>query len=270
MDKQSFSTNKNLTVITVTYNNEGVINDYLDSLKNLPRISEVVIIDNNSTDNTVNILKKRKEIKLIESMENLGFSKACNLGAKNSNGEYLLFLNPDTKILDNAISKLLEFYKSHKNSGVVAPQLIEADGSIQPSVRKFPTVWGAIEEFYLGKTNAYEAYVPEGSDPIKVDAVFGAAMLIERQVFNVIGGFDEKYFMYYEDIDLCKKIKQRGLEIYYIPGSKVIHKVGGSISLKKLDWIKQSTRIYHGYINNFFLYLVLRPRRVFKKILGIF
>ena len=188
--------NIKLSVITVTYNNEDVINDYLTSLLgNLPLNSEIIIIDNNSTDQTREILKLKENIKLIENKENMGFSKGCNLGAKQANGEYLFFLNPDTKILDNTLNKLVEYLEENQDVGIVAPQLVEFNGRVQQSVRKSPTLFGAIKEYYFGIAESYVAYVPLGNDPVEVETVVGGAMLIGRELFKKLGGFNEKYFM---------------------------------------------------------------------------
>lgn len=257
--------NKLLSVITVTYNNKDNILEYLQSIeKNLPRNSEIIIIDNASNDSTAKILEKKKNIVFIKSGTNLGFAKACNLAAQKANGEYLFFLNPDTKVFDRSIQKLLDFYEKTPDAGIVAPKIFQDDHHIQPSVRKFPSVFGAIREYYLGVKNVFDAYIPDSEDPIAVETVVGAAMLIRKDLFEKIGGFDEKYFMYYEDIDLCKKVHNLGLKVYYVPDSAIYHKVGGSVSNQKSEWIKQSARKYHGVLGEFLLYLVLRFRNIFN------
>lgn len=253
--------NINVSVITVTYNNERNISDYINSLKeNLNAQSEVIIVDNASNDNTLKLLEKENKVILIKNNENLGFSKACNLGAKKAKGNYLLFLNPDTKVTKGAIDKLVQFYQQSPDAGITAPKLIQFDESIQPSVRRFPSLIGAVKEYYLGSKNSFEAYVPQGSIPVSVDTVVGAAMLIKKEIFEKVGGFNEKYFMYYEDIDLCKRIKSLGLKIYYLPDAIIYHKVGDSISEKKSKWLKESAKIYHGIFQEMLLYLILRFR----------
>jgi len=257
--------NIKLSVITVTFNNQKNIKDYLDSLlKNLPKGSEIIIYDNHSTDRTVKLIEKQKSILLIEGSENLGFSKANNLVVRQSKGEYLLFLNPDTRVLDDAINRLLSFARGHQDCGIVAPKLIQPDGNIQPSVRKLPSIWGAFKEYFLGIKGSFEEYVTENNDPISVETVVGAVMLIKREIFNKVGGFDEKYFLYFEDLQLCKDIREIGLKVYYLPTAKVSHQVGGSSSENKLKWLKESAVKYHGSLNNFILNLVLRIGSIVK------
>lgn len=257
--------NKLLSVITVTYNNEDSILAYLESVeKNLPKNSEIIIVDNASNDTTASILENKKNIIFIKSDINLGFSKACNLAAQKASGEYLFFLNPDTKVTKESIEKLVDFYQSTPDAGIVAPKIFQDDDIVQPSVRKFPSIFGALNEYYLGIKNSYEAYVPQDLVAIEVDTVVGAAMLIKKDLFEKIGGFDENYFMYYEDIDLCKKVHSLGLKVYYVPNLQIYHKVGGSVSEQKSKWIQQSARQYHGIFGGFLLYLVLRFRNIFK------
>lgn len=255
-----------VSVITVTYNNENNIREYLSALKKgLTSGAEVIIVDNLSTDRTVDILKQEKQFSIIESRENLGFAKACNLAAKRSKGKYLFFLNPDTKITKFVLGKLIRFSELTNDAGIIAPKLVQYDGDIQPSVRKFPTLLGAIQEYYFGLKNAFEAYVPEGVDAIRIDTVVGAAMFMKKEIFEKVGGFNESYFMYYEDLEICSRVKKLGLCVYYLPDVIVYHKVGGSISVKKLLWLKRSARIYHGFFQEICLHIILK----FRYLLGV-
>ncbi len=268
----------NLSVITVTFNSQNFIKDYLDSLQSyLPEKSEIIIIDNNSMDNTLSILGKNDKIKLIKNKQNLGFAKASNQGAKKALGEHLLFLNPDTVVLSDSINKLLNYIKLHPEVGLVAPKLITLAGQTQESVRKFPTITGVIQEFYLHQSQAFNQYSPKGESPVEVEAVYGAIILIKKELFEKLNGFDEKFFMYFEDIDLCKRLKDQGLKIVYFPQARFKHLVGASttkgqelgwglrtLSLffpfkntgsKYLQW--QSENIYHGQFKAFIIRLLI-------------
>ncbi|MCL5783737.1 MAG: glycosyltransferase family 2 protein [Patescibacteria group bacterium] len=244
------------SVITVTYNSSKIITAFLNSLiKNLSDKGEIIVVDNNSKDETVKIVKDIKskvgiQFKIIEATKNLGYGRGNNLGVKNAQGKYLLFLNPDTEITDNSILKLLEFIKTHQEAGIVAPRLIQQGGKVQPSVRKLPTVWGAIKEYFLGQANEYEAYVPQGNRALEVESVVGAAIFISKHLFESVGGFNEKYFMYFEDLDLCRKILKQNKKIYYLPEATFIHKVGESsgYSPQRAAWLKVSARLYCGLI----------------------
>lgn len=262
--------NKDLSIVIVTYNCADLIRDCLINLKNkLPDNSEVIVVDNNSSDDSADVVKKTyPAAKLFLQKQNLGFAKANNLAVEKSQGEYLLFLNPDTKVQDAGIAKLLTFIKSHPKAGIIAPKLVKDKGEIQPSVRKLPTVKGAFKEYILGIKNSYEAYAPKAGAPIKVECVVAAAILMKKELFEMIGGFDEKYFMYFEDIDLCRKVLKKGFDIYYIPEVSFYHKVGGTkeSNINKLAWLKQSTREYHGLIRSYLLEFIFLKQRLFNKI----
>ncbi|MDO8619192.1 MAG: glycosyltransferase family 2 protein [Candidatus Daviesbacteria bacterium] len=257
-------TNIKLSIITVTFNNERNIDKYLEALlKNLPENTEVIIADNNSSDKTVERIKNYPSIKLLENNQNLGFAKANNIAVKKSQGEYLFFLNPDTQVLDDAINKLLNFADENEAVGIIAPKLVQLDKKVQPTVRKLPTILGAIKEYYFGIKNSYEAYVPNEETPVVVESVVGGAILIKRGVFEKVGKFNEKYFLYYEDLELCKQVLQKGYKIFYFPQAVIIHEVGGSISEQKNTWIVDAAKIYHGVVAYFFLYWILRFRNIF-------
>ncbi len=258
---------KKLSVLTVSHNNQDTINNYLKTLLTaLPEKSEVIIIDSNSTDKTVDkirdfILSHRdSDINLYTQKENIGFGKGNNLAASKASGKYIFLLNPDTEVKSDALEKLIEFAEDHQNVGLVAPKLVQSDGKVQPSVRKLPSILGAIGEYYFGIKRMYEAYVPDTQSPVEVECVVGAAMLLRRELFLDLGGFNEEFFMYYEDIDLCKRIKDKKLKIFYLPSAEIIHQVGGSISEQKVKWIKESAMIYHGTLRGALLNVILKLR----------
>lgn len=252
------------SIISVTYNSENYLEKFLTSIKKyLPNDTEVIIVDSGSQDGTVKILKQEK-LKLIDIGENIGYGRGNNLAAKVAKGEYLFFLNPDTEILDNALNKLLRFAE-HSSFGIIAPQLIEPSGSIQPSVRKLPTLLGAIKEFWFGKKSEFEAYAPSGQKETEVESVVGAAILIRRDYFLKLGGFDEKYFMYFEDLDLCRKVIRDSQKIIYLPSVKIKHLVGGSKEVKKGDWIRESDKIYFGPVKAYLIQVISRIGNKFQR-----
>lgn len=252
-----------LSIITVTYNSGDAISTYLENIRRFsPPDSEIILLDNNSTDQTIEIIKKFPNVKLIEKKENLGFSKGNNLAAHQATGKYILFLNPDCKLLGDCIKEAIKFLDDHAEAGIVAPKLIEKNGQVQPSVRKLPTILGAIKEYYLNIKNSYEAYAPTTYSPIEVESVVGAAIIIKRELFLLIGGFNEQYFMYYEDLDLCRKVRKQGLKVYYFPECCIEHQVGGSISERKVKWLQDSARAYHGRFFYMVLSLILRLRPI--------
>lgn len=255
------------SIISVSYNNEDSIESFISSvLKNISKDDELIIIDNNSSDSTVDKISKFKNVTLILSDKNLGFSKGNNLGIKKANGQYLFFLNPDTKLEKPVLDDLIDFYEK-VDAGIVGPKLIESDGRVQPSVRKLPNFWGAFQEYILGVKDSYIQYVPKTDQPIEVGAVYGAAVLISKELFEKIHGFDERYFLYYEDIDLCRKVKKAGKKIYYFPAVSVKHIVGGSKSdLDRALLNKKSLYVYHGPIEGLALNLIFLIRRLHHKL----
>lgn len=255
------------SIIIVSFNSEDFIRQcILSVLKNSPPETEVIVVDNNSTDSTLDVLNPiSQEITLISLKENLGFAKANNLGAKHSKGEFFFFLNPDTKMEEQVVEELASFYASTPNIGLLAPKLVMADGKVQPSVKKLPSVLGAIKEYIFGIKHAYSEYAPEGNDPVEVEYIYGAAYLIKKDLFMKLGGFDEKYFLYYEDADFCGRIRQLGKKIYYYPGVSIKHLVGGTkSSADKYKLSYQSSIKYHGIMGTFLLQLIFKLHRAFK------
>lgn len=258
---------KLISAIVVTYNSQDFIEDCLSSVVKFLPDAEVIVVDNNSTDQTVKKIEKfLPAVKLIRSPKNLGFGAGNNLALRQARGEFLLLLNPDTQLV-GPIDQLVSFYNETPNVGIVGPMLLMPNGQIQPSVRKLPTIWGAFKEFILAVKNAYSQYVPEDENPVEVECVYGAAMLIKKDLFKSWGGFDEKYFLYYEDIDLCRRIRKLGKKIYYYPKVKVKHLVGASIARQdKYILNLQSAKIYHGYLVIFLLQLIFKIHNLLKKI----
>lgn len=254
-----------VSIIIVTYNSDSYIGECLRSIKKETQVAhEIVIVDNNSSDKTVDEISKTGiDTKLLLKQQNLGFAKANNFGVDMSSGNYLMFLNSDTVILDEAIDKLYQFLKDNKDVGIIAPKLLRFDNTVQSSVRRLPTLIGVIKEYYLGLKNSYEAYIPKGNEPTEVEGVVAAAIMVRSEEFKSIGGFDEKYFMYYEDLDLCKKVRERKLKVIFLPNATIKHKVGGSAEFnpqaKKL--LQDSARIYHGRIIYYLIYSLLYFKR---------
>ncbi len=226
---------------------------------------EIIVIDNASTDNSCKVIKNFAEIKLIKNEKNLGFSKANNIGAKAAIGDFLFFLNPDTQVKGETIQKLLEFGRKNPNT-ILGPKLENPDGSLQASCYNLPKISGAISEFWFGKKGTYEKFTPVGRRPCQVEAIVGAAMFMPKNTFEKLGGFDEKYFLYYEDLDFCRRAAKAKIPIYYYPAATLIHglgKAGGDIKQ-----LKQSAKIYHGFFKYFILTLIIRGGQIWQKFLN--
>jgi len=245
-----------LSIIIVNWNTKKLLLDCLNSIfKNTKNLNyEVIVVDNGSTDSSVdsvkelfiNELRKKKHKlvnpltrnKLIINKENLGFAKANNQGIKKAKGEYILLLNSDTKVVGNALKKLVDFAKTKPNLGVVGPRLLNKDGSFQPSVGRFFTLPWAVLWLMTGDKFLYSSPVK----PTEVDWVMGAALLISRRAIERVGLLDENFFMYMEEVEWCWRIKKAGFEIWFYPEVEIYHLVRGSSpegKQKAILWIYQ-------------------------------
>jgi hypothetical protein len=199
---------------------------------------EIIVVDNNSEDKIKEILNEKFEnelrsekIKFLQTGKNKGMGAGNNAGIKIAKGKYILILNPDVVVLENSIEQMIEFLENNEKIGIVAPKFLYPNKDYQPSRYRFPKFYipafvrtglGGLK-FGKEKIKKYfmEDVVLEG--PHKIDWVRGAAMMIRKNIFDEIGGFDERFFMYLEDTDLCRRFWQNGFEVWYYPESKMIH-----------------------------------------------
>lgn len=252
-----------LSIVIVNYNTKKLVLDCVGSIKKEgSEISkEIIIVDNASSDGSNEAFKKlekeNKNLKLILNKENLGYAKANNQGIRISKGKYLLLLNSDTLVKKNSLRNLVKFAFKTTDAGVVGSKLYNLDGSIQSSCYHFPTIKNAILEYFLGKKGLFEKFVPEGKDPITVDALVGASFLITPKARQEVGVLDERYWAYFEDIDYCRQVWKKGLKVYYLPSSEIIHYHGASFKKATPDDAKRwrrlipSSKIYHGLVYHY-------------------
>ena len=224
--------------------------------------AEIIVIDNNSPDDSCDMVKQLfPSVTLIENKENFGFSKGNNIGVNKAKGQYLCILNPDTVVAEDTFTKLIDFADSKSNLGIIGCQLIDGKGKYLPeSKRNIPTPKVAFKKI-LGDDKAYYANQVEVNAIGEVDILVGAFMLIKKEVYDAVGGFDEDYFMYGEDIDLSYKILKQGYSNYYYGKTTVIHFKGES-TLKDAKYAKRfygAMQIFyekHFKKNSFFSVLV--------------
>lgn len=223
-----------LSIIILNYNTKDLtlvsVNSILEQYQN--EISnnkfEIVLVDNNSTDLSLEAFRKLKipGLTIIESKENLGFSKGCNLGTEHAKGEYLLFLNSDTQIKDQGFIKMIEYLKSNKNVGILGGKLKNPDGTSQLSAGKFYNLFN-LTLMLLGLEK--KGLLRESPNEIKkVDWVSGASFMIKKSLFNTLGGFNKEIFMYMEDMELCFRAKKKGFSTYFFPSIMLFHLERGS------------------------------------------
>ena len=223
---------------------------------------ETIVVDNNSQDDSRAMLARRfPQVHTVESNTNLGFAKGCNLGAHHASGQYLLFLNSDTEVLADTLEQLAEFLDQHAEVGVVTSRLVYPDFSDQGVARSFPRPANAI----LGRNSLLTKWFPNNQVsrryllsrhnlsqvPFEVDWVSGACLMIRSEVFKTIGGFDERFFMYWEDADLCFRVKQRAWKIFIVPEAKVVHYEGKSPSRKARQIVLFHRNVYRFYRKNY-------------------
>lgn len=245
-----------LSIIIISFNTKKLTTECVGSIiKSKPKVSyEIIVADNGSTDGSVAVLKKLK-LKLIENKDNVGFAKANNQGIRVARGKYIMLLNSDTKVRKDSIDGLYNFAFSHAGAGVVGPRLVNADGSVQGSVFRLPTIFRALRQYFLGQKGLLDKYAPKGDIPVVVEAIVMAAFLITPSAIQKVGSLDERYFMYFEDLDYCRKVNKSGLKIYYLPQTEVIHYHGGSGG--KTDYLVTSSKIYHGVVNHYFFNFII-------------
>jgi GT2 family glycosyltransferase len=193
-------------------------------------------VDNGSTDGSTSLVRDGfPSVTIVANNENRGFAAANNQGIVISGGRYVMLLNPDTEVLDGALETMVAYADQHPQVGVVGPQLLSADGAVQPSRYRFPTVATAIFEStwlqpYAPRRVLSRYYVrDQREDTIHdVDWVRGAALVIRREVVDKVGLLDEAYFMYSEELDWCRRIRDAGWRVVYLPTAQVVHHEGKS------------------------------------------
>jgi O-antigen biosynthesis protein len=207
--------------------------------------SEIIIVDNASLDGSKEkIINEFTEVMWIGLKSNIGFGKACNVGAQSASGEYVLFLNPDTLISKNTLSESVRFTKEHNNAVLMGPKTLNTDGSLQVSCRRsFPTpsvafyrLAGLSRIFPKSKRfGRYNLSFLDSDKVAEVDAVSGSFMFLPAKIFRETGGFDETFFMYGEDLDLCYRVKENGCKVIYNPKTQIVHFKGRSSAKMSLN-----------------------------------
>jgi N-acetylglucosaminyl-diphospho-decaprenol L-rhamnosyltransferase len=223
-----------VSAIVVSHNTRVHLERCLASLGNGP--NETIVVDNASTDGSVEAVRERfPSVRLITLRDNRGFGAAANEGMRHAYGRYFLLLNADTWPRGDAVRQLVAFADEQPRCGAVGPRLLRPDATVQRSVRGFPTLWRlATEYFFLRwfglRTNALNAFYGANFDHRSVrEAEFleGAVLLLRRQAVEEVGGFDDDFFMFNEEVDLCYRLRRAGWSILFFPGAEFSH-VGGA------------------------------------------
>jgi hypothetical protein len=244
-----------LSIIILSWNTKDLLKDCLHSIVDTKKNNkkyEIIVVDNGSTDQSVDWVKQFSpekdniKLKLIENKENLGFAKGNNQAVKQAKGNYILLLNSDTIILDQAVDKTLKFMALNKNVDIAGCKLLNKDKTIQPSVGKFPSLAYVFKMLYLDRLLKQTGGAWSMTSPIKtqeVDWITGAFMMAKKEAFDQIGGLDENIFMYFEEVEWCYRASQADKNIFFYPNAKIIHLGGGSSTSGKTGPI---LHIYQG------------------------
>jgi len=220
-----------LSVVVVTYNALPWIERCLESVRD----HETIIVDHGSTDGTLELVRRRfPQARLIEE-GNTGLGAGSNTGMRVASGSYFLLLNSDAWAVGDAVEQLAAFAESHPEAAVVGPKLLNPDGSLQRSVRGFPTIWRlATEYFFLRKLapgtralNAFYAARFPHDEVREAEFLMGACLLVRREAADTVGLFDEDFFMFSEETDWCYRFRQAGWNVLFFPGAEFVH-VGGA------------------------------------------
>jgi GT2 family glycosyltransferase len=239
------SSNKKISFLIVTWNNADIIEECIDTLLAFsPYENEVIVVDNCSPDNTMQVIRDRygDRVKLIDAGDNLGFAKANNLALQHATGEYICYTNPDVIFIEDILTPMVKVLDSQPEIGVVSPMLLYKDKSYQVSACNFPgaakVFWDDLQMYRLlpesKRAKLAQAQYRKGGDRF-VDWTYGALQLCRTEDVKAIGGYPDSYFMYGEDADFCMTVlRQLNKKTFYLGSSRIIH-LGGYSESKVLN-----------------------------------
>jgi len=244
-----------LLVVILSWNVRDLLRQCLESVASgrplsanyPPLTTEIIVVDNASSDGSVEMVRAEfPAVRLIANQTNRGYTGGNNDGIAAATGRYVMILNPDTRVLADALAAMVGYADAHPDVGVVGPQLLNPDGSVQSSRRRFPTLMtGLFESTWLQPLAPRDVmrryYVLDRPDDMiqEVDWLFGACFLVRREMIQQVGVLDEGFFMYSEEMDWCRRIRQAGWKVVYLPEAQVIH-YGG----KSSDQVAAQRHIY--------------------------
>lgn len=254
-----------ISAIIVNYNAGRLLCVCVDSLRVCPLDIEIIVVDNASSDGSLDAIPQSPEIRVIHNSANLGFAAACNIGAQASSAPFLLFLNPDCFFQPGAIAILLAGLQSGDRVGMVGGLLVNEDGTEQGGGRRaVPTPWRSfVRAFALYRFSdrwpklfydfhLHEQPLPVG--PIEVEAISGACMLVKREAVADVGLWDEAYFLHCEDLDWCMRFRQKGWKILFVPDVRISHALGVCSQSRRVfvEWHKHKgmVRFYRKFFRH--------------------
>lgn len=243
------------SIIIVNFNSGGCLARCLNSITELEKDSDVFVVDNASTDGSERAAERGGRVTLQRNAENVGFARAVNQGLARATSEFVLLLNPDCELQPDSLSSLTSDLRRHPDAAIAGPKVLDVDGAVQGSARGDPTLLTGLfgrstlmtrlfPGFGLARRNVRFDLVTSGGANdagYNVDWVSGACMMARLDMLKAVGGFDERYFLYWEDADLCRRLRHRGWRIRYVTGATIIHQAGQSSRTAQA----LSTRAFH-------------------------
>jgi len=274
-----------LSIIIINYNVKEFLLNLLDSIrKAVKNIStEIIIVDNASDDGSVEILREKfPSIKLIANKKNVGFGAANNQALETAKGKYFLLINPDAIVKEDTLLKMLEFFNSTPQVGIAGCKVLNPDGSLQLACRRgFPGPWTSFTKVMglsklFPKSRLFARYnltYLDENQTYEVDAVSGAFMMMRKEVYEKIGGFDQQFFMYGEDLDLCYRTQKSGYKVFYVHNTEIIHYKGESTKRSSLDETKIFYDAMHLFVrkhfsSSFLIESILQAAIIFRKLIA--
>ncbi len=271
-----------LSIIIVNYNVKVFLQNLLDSIQKASKEikSEIIIVDNASDDGSVEFLREKyPSVKLIVNEANLGFGKANNIALKEAKGKFILLINPDTIVAEDTFVKMISFFSETPEAGLAGCKILNPDGTLQlPCRRSFPGPWTSFTKvtglstlFPKSKIFArYNLTYLDENQTYEVDAISGSFMMMRKEVYEKVGGFDEQFFMYGEDLDLCYRIQKAGYKVYYVHSTQIIHYKGESTKRSSIDETKVFYKAMHLFVKkhlstSFLVELILQTAIIIRR-----
>lgn len=245
-----------ISTIIVNYNAGEFLRSCVDSLLNCPLETEVIVVDNASTDHSLDALAGLPNVQIIKNATNVGFATACNVGIRVASAPFLFFLNPDCFFKPDTLIRLLEAMRFDERVGMVGGLLVNPDGTEQAGGRRaIPTPWRSfVRAFGLARFadrwprlffDFHLHKQPLPNHNIEVEAISGACMMVRREAIQDVGEWDERYFLHCEDLDWCMRFRQKGWKILFVPNARVTHALGVSSRSRPIfvEWHKHKGMI---------------------------
>lgn len=257
-----------ISVIIPNLNADQMLRDCIRAVRENTRASvEIIVVDNGGTPDLPDVTTLRNE-------RNLGFGRAVNKGAAVAKGEFLCILNNDTQVQPGALDTLIEFLRTHPDAGICGPQLVHADGSLQNSFDNFPTL---LDQF-VNKTllrllcpSRFPSKRRQIEQPTPVESIVGACLVISRELFLQLGGFDERYFIYLEETDLCKRSPKK---VYLVPQARVGHLSGATKQRAphrgRIEYTRSLFKYFRRHSSAYWLFRTLYPVKVLVQVVLLF